>query len=95
MAISRNTKTGGGTSVNGGAVWNADDINPDMDTLFNKFNTGILNADVAAGAGIVYSKLNLAGSVLNTDIVAAAGIPYSKLTLTGAVLNSILKAHAR
>jgi hypothetical protein len=69
MAISRNTKTGGGTSVNTGAVWNADDINGDMDTLFNKFNSGILNADVAAGAAIAYSKLNLANSIVSADIV--------------------------
>lgn len=89
MAISRNTKTGGGTSVNTGSVWNADDVNVDMDTMFNKLNTGLLNADIAAGAGIVYSKLSLAnsivtgdivdGTIVNADLNAAAAVALTKL----------------
>lgn len=45
----------------------------------------VTNAKVAAGAGILYSKLALANSITNADIVAAAGIPYSKLNLAGSI----------
>jgi hypothetical protein len=94
VAISRNTKTGGGTSVNSGAVWNADDINVDMDTLFNKINSGLLNADIASGAGIVYSKLNLTGGIVNGDVSASAAVAYTKLNLAGAILNADVNASA-
>lgn len=51
-------------------------------------NSGVItDTNVAVGAGIQYSKLNLAGQIKNTDIVASAGIPYSKLTLTGSVVD--------
>lgn len=43
----------------------------------------LTNAEVAAGAGIAYSKLNLAGSVVNADIVSLA---WSKLTGTPTTL---------
>ena len=43
----------------------------------------IVNADVNALAGIVYSKLNLAGGIVNADINVSAAIVYSKLSLTG------------
>jgi hypothetical protein len=36
------------------------------------------NADIAAGAAIAYSKLNLAGSVVNADVAAAAALVPSK-----------------
>lgn len=39
----------------------------------------VVNADVAAGAAIAYSKLNLSGSIVNADINASAAIAYSKL----------------
>lgn len=40
------------------------------------------NAQVAAGAAIAYSKLNLAGSIVNADINASAAIALSKLAST-------------
>lgn len=52
--------------------------------------SNIANAQIAAGAAIVYSKLSLTNSIVNADIVAAAGIPYSKLTLTGLIVNGDL-----
>lgn len=58
--------------------------------------SGITNTQIGAGAGIVYSKLTLTGSVVNGDLAAgtllnsainaAAAIAYSKLALTGSVL---------
>ena len=48
----------------------------------------IVNASVAAGAAIVYSKLALTNSILNADIGAAAAIVYSKLTLTNSIVNA-------
>lgn len=48
----------------------------------------IVNANVAAGAAIAYSKLNLTGSIVNADINAAAAIAYSKLNLTGSIVNA-------
>lgn len=51
----------------------------------------ITNADVAAGAGIVYSKLNLTGGIVNADVNAAAAIDYSKLNVpNGAITYSKL-----
>lgn len=94
MAISRNTKTGGGTSLNQGQIANVDDVNIDMDTLFNKINTGLLNADIAAGAAIAYSKLNLLSSIVNADVSASAAIAYSKLNLATSILNADVNAAA-
>lgn len=39
----------------------------------------IVNADIDAAAGIVYSKLVLTGDIVNADIAAGAAIAYSKL----------------
>lgn len=39
----------------------------------------IVNADVAAGAAIAYSKLNLALGIVNADVAAAAAISATKL----------------
>ena len=53
----------------------------------------ITNADVAIGASISYSKLNLAGSILNNDIASGAAIAISKLaasTISGVSLGSTL-----
>lgn len=47
-----------------------------------------VNADIASGAAIAYSKLALTGSILNADIVAGAGIPYTKLTLGNTISNA-------
>lgn len=54
----------------------------------------ILNADINAAAGIVYSKLSLTNSILNADIAAAAGIVYSKLSLTNSIVNADVAAGA-
>lgn len=48
----------------------------------------IVNADVNAAAGIVYSKLNLTGSIVNADVNASAGIVYSKLNLATSIVNA-------
>lgn len=56
--------------------------------------TNIVNADIASGAAIAYSKLSLTGSIVNADISASAAIAYSKLTLTGAVVNADISASA-
>ncbi len=48
----------------------------------------VVAADIAASAGIPYSKLSLGTSILNADL--AGSIAYSKLSLTGALLNADL-----
>src|SRR6185312_803465 len=50
-------------------------------------NLPLVNANIAAGAGIVYSKLNLAGSLLNADISVSASIDPTKINGTAGVLN--------
>lgn len=53
----------------------------------------ITNTDVAAGAAISYSKLNLSNSVTNSDIASSASIAISKLaasTISGISLGSTL-----
>lgn len=54
----------------------------------------IRNAEIAAAAAIVYSKLSLALSIVNADIAAAAAIAYSKLNLTGAIKAADIEAAA-
>jgi len=54
----------------------------------------ITNAQISASAGIVYSKLNLTGSIVNNDINAAANILYSKLVLTNSILNADINSAA-
>lgn len=54
----------------------------------------IVNADVNASAGIVYSKLNLSNSVVNADINASAAIAYSKLALSNSIVNADINASA-
>jgi hypothetical protein len=43
--------------------------------------SGITNTEIAAGAAIAYSKLNLTGAILNADL--AGSIALSKLSITG------------
>jgi hypothetical protein len=60
-------------------------------TLTTSIGTGVIvNADVNASAGIVYSKLNLANSIVNADVSGTAGIAYSKLSLGGAITSADL-----
>lgn len=54
----------------------------------------IVNADVNASAGIVYSKLNLTGGIVNADVNASAGIVYSKLNLAASIVNADIAAGA-
>lgn len=49
---------------------------------------GIVDADVAVGAAIAYSKLALAASIVNADIGTAAAIAYSKLALGASIKDS-------
>lgn len=48
----------------------------------------IVNADIASGAAIAYSKLALTGGILNADVNAAAAIAYSKLNLSGSIVSA-------
>ena len=65
-----------------------------------KFSAGtasassLVNADVAAGAAIAYSKLALTNSVVNADVAAGAAIAYSKLALTNSIVNADIAAAA-
>ncbi|MBI4655946.1 MAG: hypothetical protein HY746_04260 [Elusimicrobia bacterium] len=52
--------------------------------------SGITNTEISAGAGIAYSKLNLAGLIVNADISNTAGIVYSKLNLANSITNADL-----
>lgn len=54
----------------------------------------ITNADIAAGAGIVYSKLNLTNSIVNADVNTSAAISYSKLNLSLSIVNADVSASA-
>lgn len=61
-----------------------------LETLTNKsinadtnFLTNIRNSNVAANAGITYSRLNLTGGILNSDVANSAAIDYYKLNLAG------------
>ena len=65
--IAKNTKTGGGTGIAAGQVFNAADLNTDMDTAFNAINGNLDNANIATGAAIAYAKLNLSGADLLID----------------------------
>lgn len=55
-----------------------------MDAGSNTF-TNFVNANIAAGAAIAYSKLTLTGSIVNADINSAAQISYSKLSLGNSI----------
>lgn len=45
----------------------------------------IVNADIASGAAITYSKLNLTGNISDSDISTMAAIEYSKLSLGASI----------
>jgi len=64
-------------------------IDAEQNTLSN-----ISNAEIKAGAGIEYSKLNLVSSIVNADINSAAAIAYSKLNLAGSLVNSDIATSA-
>lgn len=54
----------------------------------------IVNADIAASAAIVYSKLSLTGSIVNADISATAAIAYSKLNLSNSIVAGDITSNA-
>jgi len=54
--------------------------------------SGILNAQIGAGAAIAYSKLSLTAGIVNADVSGSAAIAYSKLALTGSVVTGDLTA---
>lgn len=64
-------------------------IDADQNTLSN-----ISNDEIKAGAGIEYSKLDLADSIVDADINSAAAIAYSKLNLAGSLVDSDVAASA-
>jgi len=57
--------------------------NSNFSTIYNVVNGGLDNSNIAAGAGIVYTKLYLAGQLVNTDISPTAAIDGSKLANSG------------
>ena len=58
------------------------------------FFSQIVNANVASGAAIDYTKLNLSSSIVNSDISGSAAIEYTKLALTGQIVNADINASA-
>jgi len=62
---------------------NASVLNGKVDPLATDYNGNIQNVNIAAGAGIVYSKLSLTDSILNADVNSSAAIVASKLLLSG------------
>lgn len=67
--------------------------NKSIDATTNTISN-IANANIAAAAGIVYSKLNLANSIVNADIAAGAAIAYAKLALTNSIVDADINAAA-
>lgn len=49
----------------------------------------ITNADIAAAAGIVYTKLYLTDSIVNADINSAAAIAWSKISKSGSSIANL------
>ena len=52
------------------------------------------NDNIAGGAGIVYSKLDLGNSIVNADINSSAAIAYSKLNLGNSIVNADINSAA-
>jgi hypothetical protein len=53
-----------------------------------------VDADVAAGAAIAYSKLNLGTSIVNADVSGTAAIAYSKLSLGSSIVDADIASGA-
>lgn len=79
MSIVTLPNIGGGSDP---ATINVSVLNGKVDPLATDYNGNIQNVNIAAGAGIVYSKLTLTDSVVNADINSAAAIAATKLNLT-------------
>lgn len=62
-----------------GAVIIASQHNSNFSTISTDYNGNIDNNNIASGAAIAYSKLNLATSIVNADVSASAAIVDTKL----------------
>lgn len=62
-----------------GAVIVASQHNSNFSTIYSDYNGFIDNNNIASGAAIAYSKLNLATSIVNADVNASAAIVDTKL----------------
>ena len=80
MSIVNLPNIGGGSDP---ATINVSVLNGKVDPLATDYNGNIQNVNIAAGAGIVYSKLTLTDGILNADINSSAAIVASKLSLSG------------
>jgi len=82
MAIVNLPVIGGGSDP---ATITVSVLNGKVDPLATDYNGNIQNVNIAAGAGIVYSKLTLTDGIVNADINSSAAIADSKLaTITTA-----------
>mgnify|MGYP000847564817 FL=1 len=87
--ITRGTKAGTGTTDFGtGTTILASEVNTDFNTIANVINGNLDNNNIAAGAGIVYSKLSLTGGIVNADVNSSAAIAGSKLAVGASTPNS-------
>jgi hypothetical protein len=75
-----------------GNVLTASALNGEFNNLLNAL--ALTNSDIAGGAAIAYSKLNLTGSIVNADIGSGAAIAYSKLSLGSSIVNSDISGSA-
>lgn len=71
---------------------NASVLNGKVDPLATDYNGNIQNVNIAAGAGIVYTKLTLTDSIVNADINSAAAIASSKLDLSAIAQNLVMNS---
>lgn len=62
-----------------GTTIDASDLNNNLTAIKTVINGGIDNANISPGAGIAYSKLQLAVSIVNADISPSAAIALTKL----------------
>jgi len=77
-------------TANTGDTFTAARWNGEFAALAAVINGDIDNANIAAAAGIAYSKLDLSLGIVNADVSASAAVAYSKLNLTGSVLSGDL-----
>lgn len=83
--INRCNKTGTGTTAFGDLTTiEASEFNCDFDALYTLVNAQLDNDNIASGAAIALSKLNLTDAILNAHINSAANILFSKMLQTPA-----------
>lgn len=68
----------------------ASNLNGEFNNILNDYNGNITNANIASGAAIAASKLDLAGQITNAMIANAAGIAISKINtgLSGSLVGT-------